>query len=304
MNAQEEEGYVLPTFIIIGAPRAGTTTLYEHLKRHPEVGMSRRKETNYFAYDPDHPVPEEVPGWFSVRTLEAYAAQFAHARGRKAVGEASPIYLATPGAAARIHALLPRVRLIAVLRNPVDRAYSGYVKWLHQINRRLDPRTDFDPGASWMQPDSDWVQRGCYARLLRDYYEHFDPEQIRIFLYRDLVSSPQAVLGEIHAFIGVMPRSVSQLPRHNAGGQPRVPVVNAVLRHHGLRKRAERWTPGWLERAARRIVAANQEPPPPLPPPVRRRLQSIYRESVRDLEAMLGRDLGVWLSDESGKPAS
>ena len=292
---------VLPTFIIIGAPRAGTTTLYEHLKRHPEVGMSVVKETNFFAYEPGMTAPKEVPGWFPVRTLEEYAAQFAHAGGRKAVGEASPIYLSTPGAAARIHALLPRVRLVAVLRNPVDRAYSGYVTWLRETNRRLDPRSDLVPGADWARPDSHWVKTGHYARLLGEFLKVFDPEQIKIFLYEDLVASPGTVLADLHAFIGVAPRPVDDLPRHNRGGQPRIPLVNAVLRNHRLRKGLGPLTPPWMERVGRRIVAANREAPPPLPDAVRARLREHYRDSVRDLEAMLGRGLGGWLSDGDGR---
>lgn len=291
---------VLPTFIVIGAPRAGTTTLYEHLKEHPEVGMSALKETNYFAYEPGKTDPPEVPGWFPVRTLEAYADQFAHAAGCKAVGEASPIYLSTPGTAARIRALLPRVRLVAVLRNPVERAYSGYITWLHLTNRRLDPRSDLTLDADWIQPDSPWVRSGFYADHLREYRKHFPPEQIKIYLFRDLTASPETVLRDLHAYLGIASRPLEELARHNRGGQPRISLVNAVLRNRGLRRRLGPWTPAWLQRAGRRIVAANREPVPALPRAVEQSLRETYRGSIHDLETMLDRDLKAWLEPRYG----
>jgi hypothetical protein len=290
----------LPTFIIIGAPRCGTTTLYAYLERHPEVGMSVLKEPNYFAYDPSNPEEEEIEGWFSVRTRQEYEAQFAHATGKKAIGEASTVYLATPGVAARIGALLPGVKLVAVLRDPVDRAYSGYVKWLRETNRRLDPGTDFTPHAPWLQPDSHWVKTGYYARHLREYRERFGRERIRIYLYEDLVASVPALLEDLHAFIGVVPHRYPRLAAQNPGGLPRHRFVNAVLRNRGLRRRVRPWAPSWLAGLARRMAAADRKRPPALPAGIRTRLQDVYRESILDLQDLLQRDLGHWLPDGDG----
>src|SRR5437867_4308222 len=120
----------LPTFLVIGAARSGTTALYLYLRQHPNVFMSRDKETNFFAFEGEAldfrgPGAEFVNN--SVVTLNAYLRLFADAPENAAIGEASPLYLYSLHAAERIHARLPDVRLIAILRNPIEQAYSHYL---------------------------------------------------------------------------------------------------------------------------------------------------------------------------------
>src|SRR5262249_39324802 len=113
---------VLPNFFVIGAPKAGTTSLYEYVAQHPDVYMSPVKEPAYFK--PRHP-----PGGEDAEPedrLAAYVALFDGVAGEHVVGEATPSYLQSASAAARIRDAVPDARLVAVLRNPVDRAYSGY----------------------------------------------------------------------------------------------------------------------------------------------------------------------------------
>jgi hypothetical protein len=117
---------MLPNFIVIGAAKAGTTALYWYLAEHPDVFMSPKKETNYFAYGRDrqgrllYGDPEFHQ--FPVQSLAEYEELFDGAEGARAVGEASPIYLEAPQTAGRIRELLPQSRLICSLRHPVDRA--------------------------------------------------------------------------------------------------------------------------------------------------------------------------------------
>jgi hypothetical protein len=125
---------VLPNFLIVGAGRSGTTSLYEYLRQHPQVFMSRVKEPNYFAFEGEIP---HGPGaaWLratSVRTREAYEALFAEAGSARAIGEASARYLRSEGAPERIHALLPDARLVGILRNPVGPLVPS--TWRHHLN--------------------------------------------------------------------------------------------------------------------------------------------------------------------------
>ena len=111
----------LPTFIVIGAAKAGTTALYWYLAEHPDVFMSRLKETFYFAYGVDRQVTcsrRPRVHRFPVKTLAEYEALFAGAGAAKAVGEASPIYLEAPLAAGRIRETIPHARLVCILRHP------------------------------------------------------------------------------------------------------------------------------------------------------------------------------------------
>src|SRR6188508_1581564 len=116
----------LPNFFIVGAPKAGTTSLYYYLKRHPEVFMSPIKEPNFFAYEETikQNLYHKEKG---VGTLEEYKDLFAEANGRhKAIGEASVSYLFYPPVPERIKQMVPDAKIIISLRNPVDRALSHY----------------------------------------------------------------------------------------------------------------------------------------------------------------------------------
>ena len=185
-----DEASALPSFVIIGAAKAGTTALYWYLADHPQVFMSPVKETNFFAFglddegnrlygDPDlHRFP--------VQTAAAYEELFSGAGEALAVGEASPIYLECPQSAARIHEALPTARIICGLREPVDRAYSDYLMYLRARGRRLDPTHDLTASSTWARPDSHWMQISRYHEALSRYFDLFPREQIHVFLFEDL----------------------------------------------------------------------------------------------------------------------
>lgn len=135
----------LPTFLIIGSGRSGTTSLHAYLRQHPEVFMSEVKEPSFFSFM-DGGIPSRGPGseWLrrtAVTTREAYEALFAASAGARAIGEASPAYLIDPAVPARIHALIPHVRLVAILRHPAERAHAAY---LGRRRDGLDPAPTFE----------------------------------------------------------------------------------------------------------------------------------------------------------------
>src|SRR5580704_17949873 len=121
----------LPNFFIIGAARSGTTALYEYLRQHPQIYMSPIKEPNYFAFYGQGihyrgPRDQELVRSSYVPSLKAYEAQFSGVAKEIAVGEASPWYLYLPEAPERIRRKVPDAKLAAILRNPVDRAFSAF----------------------------------------------------------------------------------------------------------------------------------------------------------------------------------
>ena len=218
----------LPNFIILGAAKAGTTALYHYLKQHPEVGMSRVKETNYLALK-GHPLDFRGPGDadyikpHAVTTEAGYHDQFAHCEGKKAVGEASPLYLYDPRVAGEIKALLPDARLVAILRHPVDRAYSAF---LHLIRDRRETTDDFlealrrepDRIADHWEHIWHYVAMGRYAEQLDRYLALFPREQIRIYIYRELRKDPQGLLRDLYTFLDIDPTFEADITtRHNAG---------------------------------------------------------------------------------------
>ena len=135
----------IPNFIVLGAAKAGTTALYHYLGQHPEVCMSRTKETNFLALK-DDPLDFRGPGdrdyitRFSVTTLDGYRDQFRGCGAKPAIGEASPLYLYSPKAPGLIGEVVPDAKLIVILRNPIDRAYSAF---LHLVRDGRETVLDF-----------------------------------------------------------------------------------------------------------------------------------------------------------------
>jgi hypothetical protein len=214
--------------VIIGAQRAGTTSLHAYLSEHPLISPSRPKEVHYFDNDYGHGL-----GW--------YRAHFAHGRQTGGIaGEATPYYLFHPLAARRMAKDLPSCKLIVLLRNPVDRAVSQYHHaraWgyeelsleqgiRHEAARlqgeeeRL--RSD-DRYRSFAHQHLSYVARGRYAPQLERWFEHFDRDQFLILKAEDLFTEPEAVVVESQRFLGLAPQPPTDLQGRNIRSYDSVP---------------------------------------------------------------------------------
>ncbi len=295
-----------PNFIVIGAAKAGTTSLYHYLDQHPQVFMSPIKEPRFFALE-GHALDFGGPGDEVLRertttTLEAYQKLFAGVRDERAVGEASVLYLHHPAAAAAIARAIPDVRLIAVLRNPVDRAYSGFMA---RTRDGYEPLSSFEEAldAEPRRIAEGWYYgwqyrgQGFYHRNLARYYERFDPSQIRVYLYEDLDQEPERMLTDIFRFLDVddgFRPDVST--RWNPSGRPRSVRVQRFLTHpHPLKEAVKQLIPErWGHRLVEFLQPANLERPP-IRAETRARLIEGYSEDIHRLEGLIGRDLSHWL---------
>src|SRR4029078_4579789 len=184
----------LPTFFIIGAGKAGTTSLYHYLKQHPDVYMSPVKEPLFFAFAGqrlNYAGPEGAKiNARAITSLDAYQALFRGGAGHTALGEASSAYLYYPAAPERITRLLPQAKLIVILRCPADRAYSNY---LHALRIRSEPIKNF-VGALEAEPHriaANWSHfyhyraKGWYFRQLKSWVDLFPRDQFLFNLYED-----------------------------------------------------------------------------------------------------------------------
>lgn len=179
---------ILPDFIVIGAMKAGTTTLYEHLRHHEEIGMSAAKETDFFVKELN---------W--AKGLAWYHRQFRP--GARVYGEASPNYTKAPvfgGVAARMHALVPAAKLIFVARDPVARAASHYAH-VSLAGRKVPPPEALVGSDVWVH----LIETSSYAAQLAPYRRLFGDEAILVIDFADLVADPAPVLAEVAAHIGV-----------------------------------------------------------------------------------------------------
>jgi hypothetical protein len=278
-----------PTFIIMGAPKSGSTTLYHGLRQHPDVFMSEEKEPRYFSYlavkERKGSEPRN-PSFFPVRTAESYARLFEEARGR-VTGEASVNYLEIPGTAEVIHRLHPEVRLIAILRNPVDRAFSHY---LMNVRGGFE-RQRFEEALA----DETYLKTGLYSRQLQAYLDRFDPRHLHIALMDELKHDPVGLLQRLYVFVGVDPAFVPDLAfQHNVGGAPKSRLLNLLFTQSRLNDRLKRALPDVVVRGMIRLKRTNYAPVS-LPEDTRSRLVEYYREDIGALEALTGRDLQHWL---------
>lgn len=291
---------ILPNFIVIGAAKGGTTALYWYVAEHPDVFMSPVKETNFFAWNVDsggrllYGDPEVHR--FPVRTLEEYGALFAGAGAARAVGEASPLYLESPQAAARIQGLLPEAKIVCSLRHPVDRAYSDYLMYVRRRGRRFDPGQELRSGAAWARPDSRWMQVSRYHDQLARYFELFPRERIHVLLFDDIRKSAAEAAQGVYGFLGVDPafRPDTATP-HAAGGVPASPALEGLLTRSALSTMLRRWMPTGAANWVRRLRARTLRKAPALPPELRRELTSYFRDDIARTSKLIGRSLDHWL---------
>lgn len=214
-----------PDFIIIGTQRGGTTSLYRYLTEHPRIGAAFRKEVHYFDR-------------YFEKGLDWYLAHFPERGEFPIVGEASPFYLFHPEAAARIRAAALDAKFIALLRNPIDRAYSQY----HMNVRKQSEAEPFatavaleserlaesdDPaGIAWRRHS--YLRRGLYAEQLQRWFDHFPRDRFCILKSEDFYDDPARQLHEVQAFLGLEPQTPAVF---KAFHEAEYPAMEAETRH-------------------------------------------------------------------------
>lgn len=282
----------LPTFLIIGAQKSGTTSLFLYLREHPQVYMSSLKEPDFFVNEGKPHTDRSL-----ITTFEEYSALFADAKDETAVGEASPTYLHGETAPERIAHYLPHAQLIAILRNPADRAYSH---WLHN-SRNGRETLDFQSALlaedarmkNGLVDEFGYRHKGEYHRHLERFYRLFGRTQIRAYLYEDLKESPQAMVKDLFGFLGVKDTFQPRLERHNVSGLPRGRagrLYDRARRNPRVTKIAKQILPGHLRHRLRQRLLVRPE----LPAEFRAGLVEFYRDDIKRLEDLILRDLSSW----------
>ncbi|GII75854.1 deacetylase sulfotransferase [Sphaerisporangium rufum] len=288
----------LPDFLIAGVPKAGTTALHAALQRHPDLHLSRIKEPKFFLTDGPPPArggPGDAETYREhVWRREEYEALFDPAPAGALTGEATPFYLYDAGARRRVRELIPRARLIVILRDPVERAHSN---WTHLWSAGLEPIGDVvracaaEPeriAAGWAH-FWHYVGLGRYGEQLRELYALFPREQVLVFRYRDLVDRPAATLDRICAFLGVRQGLLTELPRENVTAHPDGGVRHALL------SSARRLLPPAPAAAVERLLQHRGDSRRPLTWEQRERLIPYFADDIRLLQEITGEDFGDWL---------
>ena len=302
----------LPNFLIIGAAKSGTSSLYSYMGQHPEIYTCPIKGPCFFAFDEGHKVKVFGPGdqrvfdRHIVTDLRAYEALFDGVKKEKISGEASVLYLYSPTAPARIKRYIPQAKLIAILRNPVDRAFSSFLHLRRDGREQID---EFAEGlkAEEMRVNAQWQHLWHYTRVgfyhaqLQRYYDLFSPSQIAVYTYDEFTADTPRVMREIFSFLGVDDTFVPDTSvRYNVSGDPKSRSIhNFLTRPNTIKKFVKPLLPVLLRRNLRaqalqwNTVTGKRE----LSTETRRYLVELYREDIQKLEVLIQRDLSHWLNE-------
>ena len=307
----------LPNFVMIGAAKCGSTSLYNYLRQHPDVYMCPTEDANFFALEDRviklyMPPPSEKVGRKWVYNLTEYASLFEAAGGQRAIGESSNIYLNISRSAQRIHHYCRSAKIMAILRNPVERAFSNF---LHLIGMGLEPYSDFADAlkAEEKRVKDGWhpmwfyKQTGHYHTLLQPYFELFEKSRIRVFLYDDLAKDPVGCVQSVFEFLEVdrsFRPDVSEV--HKVTGVPGNKSLHKFLTEKNRLKTLvkalvpERFREHYRTNVAKKIVKRNLVKPA-LSADIRRELIVEFRDEVLKLQDLIGRDLSHWLREPVGE---
>ncbi|NKB33208.1 MAG: hypothetical protein GKR91_08925 [Pseudomonadales bacterium] len=289
--------FAMPDFIVIGAVKAGTTSLYHYLGQHPAIQMSSVNWTRFFHVDgdpPDFKTKEKTYGTELLQSsvnryknmcnpriptsIEDYLSLWNSETEGHCLGEVSPTYLHDPAVAPRIHARFPKIKLIAVLRHPVDRAYSHFVMdaregWEKEMDfRKVIANEPYQIDDFWWGKRH-YLRHGLYSSRIAEYLQLFSRDQLLVLRYDELNSQPEQFFEKLFEFLGVDKKhEVDTSIKHNAG----------LLRY---RKQGEDKNKLYKFRA------------PELPSKFRSELTNFYREDIVKLQSLFGMDLSDWLSN-------
>ena len=249
--------------------------------------MPAVKELRYFAYDRENPYHVRANS-YRVKTFSEYLRHFEKCGNAKAIGEASPNYLRSPGAAKRIKAELPDVRLIACLRNPADRLYSGYM-----MNYREGSTTrSFDE--ELFGRDAAWIKARFYWLDLKQYFDLFARSQIRIVLFDDLKADAAAVVKDLYRFLEVDDAFAPDLTVQNEGGIPRSLLWYTIFARGKNLLRRFGPPPTVLKQLSKKIERRSLQKTQ-IDPQIRKKILEICQDDIQRTQELIGRDLSAWL---------
>jgi len=273
-----------PNFFIVGAPRAGTTTLYEFLNQTKRVYMSPKKELHYFSQslNPSHLTRP-------TRDKTKYLKLFNKVTDETAIGEASTSYLYDPKASELIHKTVPNAKIIISLRDPVERAYSNYLQrvgsgktysFSEAIQQALNSKDNFYNGVI--------VQGGWYYNEVKRYLELFGKENVKILIFEEFIQNPKKTAKEVLEFLGVNeepPESIELL--HNLPTKPRGKLATTLLQSKKLRKFGKLVLSGSTELIIAKQVLGKKITKPEIAKKDRDFLENLYSDDAKNLQKIL-----------------
>ncbi|MEZ5014533.1 MAG: sulfotransferase [Chitinophagales bacterium] len=316
MNTQAR----LPNFIVVGANKGGTTSLYHYLKQHPQVYLSPIKEPHYFSMDIDvaqfskafaHNKLQDISGYVRgdmqqeyhaafVRNWEDYTLLYKKVQDEKAIGELSTSYLYSEVAAQEIYAALGKIRIIICLRNPIQRAFSHYRMNLWTGNNNI-----FDFYTALLEDYNHvpkvwgnahlYTEIGMYYRQVKRYLDIFGRENVLIIFAEDLQKNSSKTVQELYSFIGVDAAFVPDTSkRYNEVYTPKFKNLTWFLNKSGIRPLVKRLSPSFIKKAVVKTLYKSKNDKGEMPDNAREFLLEKLSDDIQKLSELLGKDLSAW----------
>jgi len=280
-----------PNFFIVGAPKAGTTSLYEYLRNVPDIYMSPIKEPNYFSINTVTENFLTKP----IRDKKQYLKLFEKVTNEKIIGESSPEYLADQDAPSLIHQISPHAHILISIRDPVERAYSHYLMLINfdqtkssfklQIDQELEKKIDKN------RPNLR-LDAGMYSESVKRYLEVFGSNQVKVIIFEEFIKNTKTTIEEILHFLDLN-CSIENFDDkiHNPSQGPRGSVAKYILTSKTSSKIAKKILPSSTRKIIREKILVAKKPKPKMDTLDRDTLVKFYEEDVKNLETLLGRKL-------------
>ncbi len=288
---------IKPNFLIVGAAKSGTISLYYYLNQHPEICLPM-KESFFFT-------SQFFPSEFN--SVNEYFQAFEKCKGAKRFGESGTSYLYYYEASiSKIKELLGDIKIIAILRNPVDRAYSNYTHYVRDGGEDLSFEDSLNAEESRIAEGRHFMyhykRMGLYASQIAAYQQAFS--EVKVVLYDDLLNNAEGLMHELYEFLDVDASFAADTQtRFNASGKPKREWAQKIF-HYLL------FEPSWFKKLLKpiyrpiepqiakilhRLMQKNLQPKEAISPEFRKILIEFFRKDILRLQKLIGRDLSMWL---------
>lgn len=284
-------------FIVIGAGKAGTTWLWHVLHQHPQCYLPIEKELSYFNREPAEPIGRDNPNYN--KSLAWYHSHFKNINDSKCWGDISPAYLWSDTAPSAIKSYNENIKLVVILRHPVERAYSHY---LYRQQKGLIGNISFSDA---IEEAPFMLERSLYGRYLNNYLQYFDRSQILILFYDDVKKDPRSVIYQIENFLGIDQWYLEEFDKPvNITGRSRYPFIVRIVARIDLYARALGIKDA-IKTVSRHIGllqlinsvrnAKDQTTrPASLAQETKQKLVPYFYDDMKEIEIITGRDLKAW----------
>ena len=291
---------MMPNFLIVGAAKSGTTSLYHYLSQHPDIFMPMWKELSFFIGDPHGPLHK-------VKKPEYYYRVFSNVKNQSRVGEASTSYLYDQIAPQRIKEILGKIKILILLRNPVDMAYSLYN---HQVRREGETLRSFEfalaeednrrKNIMFRKKCYGWhanyyyYHRGLYFKQVKRYLDAFGQDNVLIFLFDELINDALAVAQRAFRFLVVDDTYVPDIKVHNPAGK--ILDIPKFWEDSGLFQKTISFvfSKNILKKIPHLMRNIDQKPPQPINPATAQQLAERFYDDICRLEKLINKDLSSW----------